>query len=109
MTKTTHKSKLMQPPAYLRKDGRKLWQVVLTEFDLPKDALPLLELACQSWDRYHDARRSLDKNGTIYTDRFQQVKARPETLVERDSKLAVAKFLKQLGLDIEPAAMNQRK
>jgi P27 family predicted phage terminase small subunit len=75
---------------------------VLTEYDLPPEALAVLSLACQAQDRYADARRAIDEHGTTFNDRWGQVKVRPEVLVERDSRQAVARLLKQLGLDLEP-------
>jgi phage terminase small subunit len=75
---------------------------VLTEYDLPPEALAVLALACQSADRYGEARRAIDEHGTTFLDRWGQVKVRPEVLVERDSRQAVARLLKQLGLDLEP-------
>jgi phage terminase small subunit len=95
-------SKLPRPPANLREDGTRLWKSVVAEYDLPPEALHILTLACESADRYGDARRALDVNGTTYKDRFGQIKPRPEVFIERDSRAAVARCLAQLKLDLEP-------
>jgi hypothetical protein len=75
---------------------------VVQEYDLAGDALALLTLGCEAMDRCDDARAAIDKHGATFTDRFGQLKMRPEVLIERDSRQAVARILKQLNLDLEP-------
>lgn len=63
----------------------------------------LLTLAAEAWDRKQQARRALVKHGTTYTDRFGQPRARPEIAIERDSCLAFARLVRELGLkELEP-------
>ena len=100
--KKPHATRLPPAPRHLRADGKDLWKRVVSEYELPTDALLILQMACESWDRACDARRALDENGTVFVDRFKQIKARPEIFIERDSREAVARRLKQLGLDLEP-------
>ena len=41
-------------------------------------------------------------DGITITDRFDQVKPHPATVIERDSKLTLLRHVKALGLDLEP-------
>jgi hypothetical protein len=56
------------------------------------------------FDRCVAAREILDREGLTYTDRFGQPKARPEVAIERDGRIAFARLLRELGLDVEPPA-----
>lgn len=91
-----------RPPKSLRDDGKRLWSVVTEAYDLEPDALEVLRLACEAEDRRADAKRFLDANGISYTNTAGVPRMRPEFIAERDSRSAVARLLKQLGLDLEP-------
>jgi phage terminase small subunit len=59
----------------------------------------LLTLACEAWDRCQQARESLDVEGLVFEDRFGAPHARPEIAIERDSRLAFARLVRELDLD----------
>jgi hypothetical protein len=63
----------------------------------------LLTLAAESWDRCQQAREALE-DGLTFTDRWGQPHAKPEVAIERDSRLAFARLLRELDLDTEPPA-----
>ena len=91
----------MEPPAHLLKETKRWWLSVQEEFELGEHHVRLLTLACESWDRGKQAREAL--NGELtYTDRYGNPRLRPEVTVERDSKLAFVRILRELALDIEP-------
>ena len=93
-------SDVKKPPKYLRRPGRDLWRAVLRSFDLPDPHdLARLAAACEARDRCAEARAVLDESGLIYTDRFDQPKPRPEVAIERDSRMAMLRALRELGLD----------
>ncbi len=94
--------KLPRPPAGLREAGKLLWKRIIAEFDLEDHALAVLELICQAQDRWADARKVLDAEGVITLDRFDQKRAHPAAAVERDSRQAVVRGLRSMGLDLEP-------
>ncbi len=87
-----------KPPEHLSKQTQEFWVWALYEYQLNRDELHLLLMACEAMDRCIQARKRLAKQGLTYTDRFGQPKSRPEIAIERDSRLAFARLVKQLGL-----------
>lgn len=87
---------------HLEAKTRKWWRNVLDDYDLEEHHVKLLTLAAEAWDRCQEARRILDENGLTYTDRFGCPRARPEVAIERDSRIAFARLLRELALDLEP-------
>ncbi len=87
-----------KPPEHLSKQAHEFWQWASDEYQLNRDELHLLLMACEAMDRCIQARKRLAKQGLTYNDRFGQPKSRPEVAIERDSRLAFARLVKQLGL-----------
>ena len=87
-----------KPPEHLSKHAKGFWRWANNEYQLTEDDLHLLTMACEALDRCIQARKLLKKRGLTYTDRFGQPKSRPEIAIERDSRLAFARLVKQLGL-----------
>ncbi len=85
-------------PEHLSKHAKGFWRWAVSEYQLNEDDLHLLTMACEAMDRCIQARKRLAKQGLTYTDRFGQPKSRPEVAIERDSRLAFARLVKQLGL-----------
>jgi hypothetical protein len=75
---------------------------VLREFDLDEHHVRLLTLAAEAWDRTQGAREAVALHGAVYEDRFGQPRAHPEVAIERDSRIAFARLLRELDLDGEP-------
>lgn len=98
------KTDLPTPPAHLSAESRAWWSGVVEAFVLESHHLRLLTLAAEAWDRCQQARKALTKGGLTYLDRFKQPHARPELKVEADSRIAFARLLRELGLDISPPA-----
>jgi hypothetical protein len=69
----------------------------------------LLVLAGEAWDRCLEAREQLAKDGTYMKDRFGQLRAHPAVAVERDSRLAFARLVRELDLDGEPLPAPRRR
>ena len=63
-----------------------------------------IENALQAFDRMEQARELMAKDGLVTTDRFGQSRAHPAYMIERDSRAAVLRGLKSIGLDLEPLA-----
>src|SRR5690606_6486090 len=83
---------------------RRWWASVYSDYQLESHHVRLLTLAAEAWDRTVAAREAIEQHGLTYTDRFGAPKARPEVAVERDSRIAFARLLRELDLDVEPPA-----
>jgi phage terminase small subunit len=99
---------LPKPPEHLKPPTKKWWSGVVGDFELEEHHLRLLTLAAQAWDRAEAAREILDKEGLTYKDRFKAPRARPEIAIERDSRIAFARLLRELALDVDPPVESSR-
>jgi phage terminase small subunit len=90
------------PPAHLRKPTARWWGSVMRDYELEGHHVHLLTLAAEALDRTEQAREALKRQGTVYEDRFGQPRARPEVAIERDSRMAFARIVRELDLDGEP-------
>jgi phage terminase small subunit len=95
-------------PRHLRGPTRRWYEEVLQSYELEAHHLRLLQLAGEAWDRACEAREALAAHGLTFDDRFGQPHARPEVAVERDSRLAFARLIRELDLDAEPPASPSR-
>jgi phage terminase small subunit len=92
--------KTIKPPTHLQPTTKKWFGDVVKEFDLEQHHIRLLTLAAEAWDRAVQARESLATNGLTFVDRFGCPHARPEVAIERDSRVAFARLLRELALDV---------
>ena len=90
------------PPTHLRAETKRWWAAVVNDWGLEPHHVRLLTLASEAWDRCQQARKLLATHGLTYDDRFGAPRARPEVAIERDSRLAFARLLRELDLDIDP-------
>jgi phage terminase small subunit len=92
---------LPRPPQHLAPATRKWWSSVVAEFELQPHHLRLLTLACQAWDRGEQARAELEKLRTlVYVDEHKSWRPLPQVAIERDARIAFARLLRELGLDL---------
>jgi phage terminase small subunit len=98
------KPKPPEPPKHLSPAAREWFAGVVADYELEPHHLKLLALAAETWDRYCQARDALAANGLTMPGRYGQPIARPEVAIERDSRLAFARLLRELCLDLEPPA-----
>lgn len=97
-------SAAIKPPKHLRTDTAAWFRSVICDYEFESHHLKLLIKACESWDRSEQAREALATHGMTYQDRFGAPRARPEVAIERDSRLAFARLVRELGLDVAPPA-----
>lgn len=90
---------LPEPPNHLSDAAKTWWREVVETYALEPQHLKILALACQAWDRAEGARVALIIHGTVFVDRFNQPRARPEVKIENDSRIAFARLLRELGLE----------
>jgi phage terminase small subunit len=86
-------------PEHLQPATQKWWRAVVKEWSLDEHHIKLLTLAGEAWDRCVQARETLAQEGTTFLDRFDQPRARPEIGIERDSRIAFSRLLRELDLD----------
>jgi P27 family predicted phage terminase small subunit len=89
-------------PEHLSRSARDFWRSVARGYVLESHHLALLTLACEAHDRATAARQLIDREGICVVDRFGQRTAHPAVAVERDSRAAFARLVKQLDLDLVP-------
>ena len=77
-----------------------LWESVSENYDLEDHHLALLSGACVSLDRAEAAAAILDREG-LTVETAHGCKAHPCCNIERDARNLFAKYLRQLGLDVE--------
>ena len=95
-------------PAHLEEPTRAWWRSVVTTYELSEHHLRLLTLAGESWDRCKAARKAIAEKGMTFDDRFGAPHARPEVAIERDARLAFARLLRELDLDVELPSVSSR-
>jgi P27 family predicted phage terminase small subunit len=99
----------LKPPPYLSDQMKRWWQIVLDDYVLHEHHLRLLESACGAWDRMTQAREAIRKHGLTFEDERRMLRVRPEVSVERDSRIAFARIVRELQLDpIAPPEMSGR-
>ena len=89
-------------PGHLKPTTRRWWASVVAEYELEPHHIRLLTLAAESWDRCEQAREAIAEHGLTFIDAHGSPKARPEVSIERDSRIAFARLLRELGLDVQP-------
>ena len=75
-------------------------QSVKNDFDLEPHHLRLLMLAAEALDRCGQARDAIGQHGITFMDKSGNPKARPEVSIERDNRIAFARLLRELDLDL---------
>jgi phage terminase small subunit len=93
-----------KPPEHLSEPTRKWFASVVEDYQLEPHHLRLLQLAAETWDRGQQAREVLNRDGPTYLNRFNYPCARPVVAIERDSRLAFARLVRELDLDTEGPA-----
>lgn len=93
------KTTIPKAPSHLSAETKKWWRDIVTEYALESQHLRILQLAAEAWDRCVQAREIIDKEGMTFKDRFEQIKARPEIAIERDSRISFARLVRELGLE----------
>jgi phage terminase small subunit len=86
-------------PKHLSAPTRRWIKQILGDFDLESFHFRLLVKAGDAWDRSEQAREQLARDGITVPDRYGVLKAHPAISIERDSRLAFARLLRELALD----------
>ncbi len=92
---------LSAAPEHLSDRAQGLWRQIVEEFLLAPHQYELLRRACEAADRADEARELLGSEGLTVTDRYGQVKPHPAAGIERDSRIAEARLIRELALSPE--------
>ena len=95
------------PPDHLSDRCKTWWRSVNQDFELEDHHLHLLRLAAEALDRSEEARAILAVEGIVVRS-GDTVKAHPCVSIERDARLAVARLIRELDLDVEMPAERLR-
>jgi P27 family predicted phage terminase small subunit len=95
------RSGAVPPPKHLSAASKAWWRGVTADYVLEPHHLRLLQCAAEAWDRMTAAREAISEHGMIYVDQNGGPKSRPEVAIERDSRLAFARLVRELDLDVE--------
>ena len=71
------------------------------DYDLGEHHSRLLTMACEAWDRACQAREILAKDGIGIGGREAAARPHPAVAIERDARIAFARLVAQLNLDVE--------
>ena len=95
---------MSQAPNHLQTETRKWFRQIVSEYELESHHVRLLEMAGSVWDEYEAARKSVAQHGQIFVDRYNQPRERPEVGIARQARIAFARLVRELALDVEPPA-----
>ena len=93
-------------PRHLSESSRAFWRQISADYELESHHLRLLTLACEALDRVDEARAVIAAEGAFLEGRFGK-KLHPAILLEDRSRLAAARLLRELGLDLEAPAVTR--
>lgn len=96
------------PPEHLSERAVELWTGVVDDYELGAHQVELLRRACEAADRADEARKLLEAEGLMCQDRYGQLRPHPAAAIERDSRIAEARLLRELALEPGPAEENPR-
>jgi phage terminase small subunit len=89
---------------HLKPATRRWFDQIRADYELESHHEMLLLLAAEAWDRHLDARQTLKEHGTSFTNKHWDIKPHPAILIERDSRNAFIRAVRELNLSEEGPA-----
>jgi P27 family predicted phage terminase small subunit len=89
-------------PDHLSAEATDWWDRVARQWELDDAGQLSFMVALEAFDRMRQAQGILAEDGAVVLDRFNQRKAHPATVTERDSRAAMLTAMAKLNLDVEP-------
>lgn len=88
-------------PRYLSNAAKTWWRAVVGTYELEPHHMRLLTEAAVAWDRIQQARELIQAEGLTINGRFGP-RAHPAVAIERDSRIAFARLMRELDLEGAP-------
>lgn len=88
----------MTAPKHLRPATREWFDGIVAEFAVEDHHLRTLQAAAEAWDRCEEARERIAVDGAYIEGRYG-LKSHPAVQVERESRLAYLRAVRELNLD----------
>jgi P27 family predicted phage terminase small subunit len=95
-------------PEFLRPATRRWWASVVAAWELEDHHIKLLTLAAQAWDRCEQARQEIERDGLTTPTRDGGRKRHPAVAIESECRIAFARLLRELDLDLDPPSAQSR-
>jgi P27 family predicted phage terminase small subunit len=89
-----------RPPRHLSDASRRWFAEVSEAYELESHHLRILQAAAEAWDRCVAARDLVTTEGIVVTSRLGERKPHPAVAIERDSRVAFLRAVRELGLDL---------
>jgi phage terminase small subunit len=87
----------------LSSEAKKIFRALVGEYEIADVAgLRILLVACRAYDRAEGARRTINRDGLMITDKHGVRRPHPLLGNERDSRAAFLAGMKALNFSIEP-------
>jgi P27 family predicted phage terminase small subunit len=91
------------PPKNLSPAARAIWRSVVRSYVLEPRHEAILRTALEAHTRMEEAQERLALEGLTVEDRYGTPKPHPCIVIERDSRAAFLRGMRELGLDLEQA------
>jgi P27 family predicted phage terminase small subunit len=95
-------------PRHLKAATRRWFESVVDSWELEPHHVRLLQLAGEAWDRCQQAREVIERDGLTVSTREGGSKLHPAVRVEDSARIAFARLLRELDLDIAAPADARR-
>src|SRR5262249_32360190 len=93
----------MKPPPHLGKDGKLIWEQLVSEFGITDaGGLALVTTIGECRDRLTEAQALIKRHGAVITTTTGVLRSNPARKVEVDARNGMLAALRMLNLDIEP-------
>jgi len=100
-------SKPTPAPRHLSNESKALWRSVLADYELERRHEAVLLTALEALDRMRQAQAMIVDDGLTTVDRYGGAKVHPAVGIEKDSRVAFLRAMRELGLDLEAPPTNR--
>jgi P27 family predicted phage terminase small subunit len=95
-------------PRHLKASTRRWFEDVVSRWELDEHHVRLLTMAAECWERYQEARTVIATEGLTTRTRDGGAKRHPAVAIEAECRIAFARLIRELDLDLEEPADAKR-